>query len=108
MPITATVSINVPALPENDIWFANSASWSNYWADITANVEIDPVTTTVYASSPYDDNLEPHTLNVDGVETVLATNAMFESLKLELQTLNAAFQTMRTQLRNAGLITQAQ
>lgn len=40
MPITASISIVVPALPDNDIWFANSAAWSNYWDDIEGDVSI--------------------------------------------------------------------
>jgi len=38
----------------------------------------------------------------------LITEEMFTSLLNRLNTLNTAFETMRTELRNAGLITQAQ
>ncbi len=108
MSLIASIAVNVPDLPDNQIWFSNAASWNNYWSDITANVEFDGATTTVYTPVPYNNALTPYALNVDGVETVVPTLAMFTSLKTELQTLNAAFQLMRTEMRNAGYITNAQ
>lgn len=105
--ITATISVNVPALPDNDTWFANSAAWSNYWQDITGDVTLDPITTILYSASPFVDAGD-YVMNVDGVEFRLVQSATLQSLKDRVDVLNVAFETMRTELRNAGLITAAQ
>lgn len=106
--LTASISVNVTPLPDNAVWFANAAAWNNYWANITADVEFDPAATTIYAPSPYNDALVPYTLNVDGVETTVPTIAMFNSLKAQVAVLDSEFQLMRTQMRTAGYITNAQ
>jgi len=109
MSLTASININVPALPDNDVWFANAAAWTNYWTDISGNVTFDPITTTIYAASAYNPGAGVYVINLDGMnEYRLITEEMFTSLLNRLNTLNTAFETMRTELRNAGLITQAQ
>lgn len=108
MPLTATISITVPALPDNDIWFANSAAWSNYWEDITGDVTLDPVATTVYVPAPYDDNLAPHDLTVDDMQYVFPTIEQFASLVAQVAAVDNCLQLLRTQLRTGGLITNAQ
>ena len=107
MALTASISINVPALPESDIWFANAAAWSNYWNDISGDVEFDPVVTQVYADSVFVD-VGDYVMNVDGVEFRLVQKATFDSLKNRLDVLNDSYEQLRTELRNAGIITQAQ
>ncbi len=107
MPLTASISITVPALPDNDVWFANSAAWSNYWTDIIADVEFDAIATIIYGASPFVDAGD-YVLNVDGVEFRLVQKATLTSLLNRLNALNIAFETMRTELRNGGLITNAQ
>jgi len=106
--LTANISVNVPELPDNEIWFANAASWNNYWQDITADVEFEPAATTIYAPSPYNNALTSYVLNVDGVDYVLATKAQLDSLVAQVATLDAAFQLIRTEMRNAGYISNAQ
>ena len=108
MALTATISVNVPALPDNDIWFANAAAWNNYWQDITADVDLIPATTTVYAAVAFDDTLPVHDFIIDSVNYVVPSKAMFDSLVARVDALNAAFETMRTQMRTAGYITNAQ
>lgn len=107
--ISVTFSLNVPALPDNDVWFANAAAWSNYWSGISVAGTLDSVDTVIYAASAYNSALEPFYLNLDGVTThILVTQDMFTSLLNRVNALNSAFETMRTELRNAGLITNAQ
>lgn len=108
MPITASVSFNVTPLPDGDVWFANAAAWNNYWANIVADIDIDPIDTILYAASVYSAGAGVYVLNIDGVEHRLVTEEMHTSLLNRLNTLNSAFETMRTELRNAGLITNAQ
>lgn len=108
MPLTASISVNVTPLPDNDIWFANAAAWNNYWSDLDADIEFDGADTTLYVPSAYNDALVPYTLDVDGVQTTVPTKAMFDSLKAQVAALDANYQLMRTELRNAGFITNAQ
>lgn len=104
MPITASISINVPALPDNDVWFANAAAWSNYWTDISGDVTLDPIAVTVYTETAYSAPGGVYVLEVDGVEHSLATEEMFNSLKACYDTLNASYKALRLALYNAGLI----
>ena len=105
---TASATLDVTALPDNDIWFANSQAWSNYWKGQTVDITFDAAATTIYAASAYDNTLQPYVLNVDGVDNVLATNAMFTSLLARVNALNASYEALRTQMRDAGFITNAQ
>lgn len=107
--MTLTFSINVEPLPDNDVWFVNAAAWSNYWAGMTASADINAIDTSLYVPVAFDTNLNYFALNIDGLNThYLATQAIVESLINRVDVLNAAFETMRTELRNAGLITNAQ
>jgi hypothetical protein len=108
MAITATISVNVSALPDNAIWFANSAAWSNYWSDITADVEVDAVANTIYDPEPYNNALQHYTLNVDGVDVPLATKLQIDSLIAQVAALDASYQQLRTEMRNAGYLENAQ
>ena len=106
--MTATVSITVAPLPENDIWFANAAAWTNYWSDMTADITIDAIATVTYVPDPYNATLAPHDVMIDSQQCIFPTWDQFVSLKEELQALNASYQLLRNELRNAGLITNAQ
>jgi hypothetical protein len=103
--MTATISIVVPELTDNAIWFANAASWSNYWAGISGTVEFDAIATAGYTSAPYNAALQPAQITIDADVFLLATNAMFTSLKQEIQTLNSSYAALRAELYTAGFIT---
>lgn len=106
--ISATVSINVPALPENDIWFANAQAWNNYWRNITADVDVGAASTSLYAPVAYDTSLQYVQLTIDGIPVGFATNDMFTSLLAKLEALDASYQQLRTDLKAAGFIDNAQ
>lgn len=107
--ITAEINVNITPLSDNTIWFANAAAWNTYWSNITANVDIDALDTTIYAPVNYSSGLQPYAFQLDdGPVVVLATNEMFTSLLAKVNALDNAFQLMRTELRNEGLITNAQ
>lgn len=108
MALTASGILAVPALQDNTIWFANAASWNNYWRDVTFDATFDPAETTLYVPSVYDDTLPAVAYSIGGIDYSLVTVAMFISLKTRLDTLEIAFQNMRTEMRDAGLITEAQ
>ena len=111
--MTANVVINIVPLTDNQVWFANAAAWNNYWNNVEAEVEFDAVTTTLYVPSAYNTGLQP-IANViqaeDGSDVVqiMPTKAMFDSLRTQVTALDTAFQAMRTELKNGGLITEAQ
>ncbi len=105
---TATVSIVVPALPDSDVWFANNAAWANYWKGISGDVELDAADTTIYVPVAYNAALVPCAINVDGVDYLLVTTAMFASLMAQITALDTALQNMRSEMKDAGYITEAQ
>lgn len=102
--MTATISISVTPLTDNEIWFANAAAWTNYWDGVSGVVTLTPVATASYVSSPYNNSLAPSQITIDADVHVLATHAQLMSLKTELQVLNASYANLRTELYNAGLI----
>jgi hypothetical protein len=112
--MTANVVINIVPLTDNEVWFANAAAWNNYWNNVDAEVEFDAITTIVYTPSAYNTGLQPianvitdPTTGADVVQ-ITPTKAMFDSLRAQVTALDTAFQTMRTELKNGGLITEAQ
>ena len=106
MALNATISINVPALPETGIWFANSQAWSNYWASTPAEVTFD-IATAAFSSATYNTGLQPAVINIDNVNYVLVTKEMFDSLRSLTEALQTSYANFRTELKNAGLITNA-
>ncbi len=108
MGLAGHINLVVPDLPDADVWFANAASWKNYWRNIGADLSFDPAPTAIYIPTPYNNVLVPLFTTIDGIDYVLVTLAMFDSLKARVDALEAAFQDMRTQMRDSGYITNAQ
>lgn len=106
--MTATVSINLPELSDNTVAFANAAAWNTYFSNITAAVDFDAVSTTLYVPVDYDTGLQPEAFQLGDTTYILPTKAMFDSLLAAFNALNSNYETLRTELRNAGLITNAQ
>lgn len=104
MPISATVSLNVTPLVDNEIAFANAAAWNDYFNNLTGEVEINAITVTGYTDSPYDSTLTPHQMTVDSVAYVFPTLDMFNSLKQQVQQMDTNYITLRAELYAAGLI----
>lgn len=105
MPLTANINLVVPILPDNSVWFANSAAWSNYWKDIDVSAEFDAATTVNYVPAPYDVALPFVVFNIDGVLQNLATNDQMQSLVAQVAALDADYRLLKTALRDAGFIT---
>lgn len=108
MALTASVSFNVPDLPDNDTWFVNAAAWHNYWGSIDLTATFNPAATTKYVPTPYDASIPPTDLIIDSVHNVVVSLAMFNSLVAQVQSTDQALQNLRTQLKDAGFITNAQ
>lgn len=118
--IPVTFSANVPALPDNNIWFANSAAWSNYWLDgvFSANLPVADTSdyglvkqanTTAYAAVALTDTAY-YTLQLDLLGTGVLTNvsvpslATTDNLVAVVKTLATNYQLLITALLNAGII----
>lgn len=108
MSLQATIEIIVGPLPDPLFWFANEAAWANYWEDVTGTITIEPAATNVYVPSPFDYGLEPEDFNIDGVDYIIPSIAQFNSLKAQVAALDDTVQQLRTALKAAGLITEAQ
>lgn len=105
--ITATITFTVPALSDKTVWFANATAWNNYWSAVPATIEIDPAATTIYTPTNFVDQ-DPCIQNIDGTIYNLVTNEAFQSLVSKVAALDTMFQTMRQELKDAGIITEAQ
>jgi len=102
--ITATVSLNVTPLVDNEIAFANAAAWNDYFNNLSGEVELEAITTSGYTDSPYDNALQPHQLTVDAMVYIFPTLDMFNSLKTQVGQLDQNYIALRRELYAAGLI----
>lgn len=115
-----TISFTVAPLPDNDIWFANSAAWSNYWSGQSATASIPVATTITYgvvlqasttafvdpgvtATTFWDTTVD----NGDGSGTTILvpTLTSFAELKASHAALTTNYQLLKTAMVTAGLIT---
>jgi len=108
MALTATIVLTVPDLPDADVWFANNAAWSNYWKDVSAEVEFDPIPTTIFLPPIVDETQPIYDMVIDGVDYNVPSNALFQSLLTAFKTLLTSYENLRSELKDAGLITDAQ
>jgi len=108
MAFTVTFVLNVDPLPDLDYWFINAAAWSNYWADQGGTATINAIPTTIYVPVPTDTTLTVEDFQVNGVDIYIPSMDLFVSLYNQLQAVDQNLQDLRTQLRDGGLITNAQ
>lgn len=109
MALTVNISLDVPDLPDDDVWFANAAAWTEYWRDISVEATFDAVANSLYAETNYDTSLMGVTITDDtGAQHSLATVAIITSLLARLDTLNTSYKTLRDELKVAGLLENSQ
>lgn len=106
--ITFTLTLNVPELPENDIWFANANAWYNYFRSVSAEASVDATTVQLYSPVAYNDALEGSAFYIDDTLYNVPTTEQFNSLKAQLAALDSSYKQLRTELRDAGYIDKAQ
>jgi len=106
--LTANISLVVPPLPDNDVAFANSAAWTNYWRNIQIAATFDPAVNSIYAESAYDNSIPQIDFNWNGVDISVPSIAQYNSLLLAYQTLNTNYKNLRDVMKAAGFITQSQ
>lgn len=104
MPLTVSINLQVPKLPENDVWFANSAAWSNYWASIGLAAVFDPDNNAVYAETAYDNTQQSLNIQYGDVTYTAASTSQFNSLLAAYQALNASYKQLRADLVAIGII----
>ena len=105
--LQASVSITVPALQDNAVWFQNANAWSNYWKLVTADVTINPIENTLYVPVAYvdTDKLE---IVLGGTVYKVVSQEAFDSLKNKLDALELSYRQLRTDLKDGGLIANSQ
>lgn len=119
------VGLNVTPLPDNKVWFANSASWTSYWkSNVTFTIDapvadtvnyglVKTAATTIYVPVATPDS-EQYNINIDplGNGVFVAVNvpsiAYVKALQAQVVALDAAVQQMRIAMVNAGIINHAQ
>lgn len=104
MPLNFNTNIVVPVLPENDVWWANSAAWTNYWSSINIQGTFDAYGNTPYAETPYDNTIQGENIIYGDINYSIPSRAQFNSLLAAYQTLNASYKQLRTDLVALGLI----
>lgn len=104
MGLKFNTNLAVPPLPENDVWFANSASWTNYWASIDISGTFDAYGNVPYAETPYDNTLVGNNFVYGDVAYPVPSQAQFNSLLAAYLALNASYKQMRSDLVAMGLI----
>ena len=107
MPLTANISLVVPALQDNSVWFANAAAWSNCWNDLQVEATFDAAVTTVYNPSPYDSTLPFYTILYGDVLYEFPSKEQHNSLVAAFVALEADYVALKAVLKNAGFITNA-
>lgn len=105
MALNFNTNIVVPVLPENEVWFSNSASWTNYWSSINIQGTFDSYGNQPYAETAYDVTTQGLNLLYGEVNYVLPSQAQFNSLLASYQALNASYKQMRADLIAIGLFT---
>lgn len=108
MAINASFVLSVTPLPETDAWFVNSDAWTNYWANVEGEIIFEAIPTSVYVESPFDTNLAPDEIVIDDTVFDVCTIDQLASLVAMVNALNNSYKLLRTALRDAGLITNAQ
>lgn len=108
MGLQLAIRLNATDLPDNGIWFANSAAFTNYLNSLEGEGNLEPAANLKYVPSNYDDTLVAATVTIDEEDFVLVTKAMFDSLKAKLDTLDISYKNLRDALKAAGVITEAQ
>jgi hypothetical protein len=106
--LTFTVTFTVPELSDDTVWFANAQAWQNYWANAdVADITLDPIATQIYSPVNYvtDGYVE---MNIGGTNYQLAQESSLVLLAAKVAAIDTCLQTLRTELKQAGLITQAQ
>lgn len=105
MPLTANINLSVPPLPDNQVWFANAAGWSNYWKDIQIEATFDPADTTNYVPSPYNVALNFVRMSIDGVDQDMPAYNQHQSLVAQVAALDADYRLFKAAMKTAGFIT---
>lgn len=106
--LQAQLQLSVPPLPDTEVWFINAAAWTIYWQNIIMQATFNPAPVALYVPSPFDNTAPVQDLNIDGVDIFVPSLAQFNSLKAQVAALDAAFQDMRTQMKDAGYISNSQ
>ena len=102
--LTVSINLAVPPVTDNDVWWANAAAWTNYWANIDLTGTFDPYNNDTYTETPYDNTQQGYQINYGDQPLNFPSTAQFNSLLAAYQALNASYKQLRQDLINIGLI----
>lgn len=115
--VNITVNLNVTPLTDNSTWFLNAASWNSYWSGQGFTTTIPQASTSAFgvvqtaasvAFNPPSLSVPNQvTFNIDGVQYSFVDAPSFDSLYSAFVALQADYTTLKTALKNAGLISNA-
>lgn len=104
---TGTATLNVTELPDAEEWFVNAAAWSNYWANQSVDITLTPAATTLYVPAAAVDG-DYYNINIDGMDRIIPSQAIFIALLTAFNSLDTSYRNLRSQLKDAGFIDNAQ
>lgn len=109
MGLSVSISLDVPPLLDDDIWFADAAAWSEYWREIDLVATFDAINNTLYVPVAYDYTINAPTVTADdNVAYALVTKEMVLSLIARYDTLETNYKILRNELKAAGLLQNSQ
>jgi hypothetical protein len=106
---TATINLNVPALPDNDVAFLNNAAWQNYWANVNLQAAFGTnADTTLYVEHAFDPALDNVQFVFNNITYSVPSIDQFNSLLAAYEALNTSYKELRDVLKTNGFITNSQ
>jgi hypothetical protein len=108
MGVPITISLNITPKVDNTIWFANAAAWNNYWASVDGEATFEGAATSIYVPIAFDGTLPGYHLITEDADVELVKKEEFDSLVASFQALAASYVAFRSEMKDAGYITQAQ
>lgn len=108
MGVPITISLNITPKTDNTIWFANAASWNNYWAAVDGEAVFEGAATSIFVPIAFDGTIPGYHHVADDVDVQLVKKEQFDSLVASFQALAASYVAFRSEMKAAGYITQAQ
>ena len=101
------IGLDVPTLPDNDVWFANNAAWINYWKTQTFDVSatINPIVVANYTFfGGYDASFVDTPITISAVNYDFLSYAAAIELEAHFQQIETNYRSLRSALKVAGLI----
>jgi hypothetical protein len=102
------IGASLPVLPDNDVWFANGAAWSNYWKQVNfeGDASFDSIVVPDFQYYVYDASFVGTPVTIDAVDYIFCGYEAALELQAQLVALEQSYRQMRAAMKVAGLISE--